>query len=124
MKKSTLGFLLSAVFLASSTLASSWMPSNIKEYKQSKKAGGTNWKAAIVYIGGMGHGIEAANAYLASIHQQVTYCPPENLVMRISNYMDAIDLAIKKHEPISQDDFPVDLVLLDGLQELFPCQRK
>jgi hypothetical protein len=73
-----------------------------------------------VHIAGVAEGFGWANTVLDMRKQQRLYCAPAKLALHAANHIDIIRQKIKKitYTP----DTPVELVLLAGLAETFPCQ--
>jgi hypothetical protein len=73
-----------------------------------------------LYLGGVKSGLIAYNTYLAAEHRGPAFCLPGSLALTTQQADDILLRWAKKHQP--QDDFPLSLAMLYGLQETFPCQ--
>lgn len=90
----------------------------IKDYDSVK-----NTQIFKAYISGVGMGIFWANAQLQSTGQPLLYCPPEKLVLTTENYLRILQETINKYENIIKSDTCVEMLLLKGLTETFPCKK-
>jgi hypothetical protein len=81
-----------------------------------------------LHIGGIGQGIEWANAKLSSLGRPQLYCQPPALALNIDNYVKIIDAQIEKavgRMPQEKlEHLYVGVLLLDGLAETFPCSTQ
>lgn len=101
----------------------------VKEYKARMASS----DAALVvatkyyYIKGLGEGMAWANSS-ASIRQTPLFCPPHNLALTVENFIDIIDRQIRmaqtKGEGAYVEGADIGLLLMAGLEETFPCERK
>lgn len=75
------------------------------------------------YIAGLGQGI----SWTRTATMPRLYCEPEHLSMRVENYIDVLDNAIKMFRlrvtPDKLQETPIAFLLLQGLQLTFPCQK-
>ena len=90
----------------------------IKDYDNLKDVG---WFRT--YITGVGVGTTWANTELQSRGQPPLYCLPGKLVLETQNYMRILQGSIEKHKDIIKLDTPVEMLLLEGLMETFPCKK-
>ena len=77
------------------------------------------------YIYGVGVGLEWANTWLDEKKQCNLFCPPKNLFLNYKNYVSIIDIKIKKLKESNTKnykDYPIEMILFIGLQEMFPCR--
>lgn len=72
------------------------------------------------HIAGVAEGFQLANVILDTRKEQRLYCNPDNLVLHPANYIDIMRRGIKKNAV--KPDTLVEIVLLYGLAETFPCQ--
>lgn len=77
-----------------------------------------------IFINGVGSGLLAANAMVKHRKQPPLFCPPDKLGLGIANYMSIIDGEIQDNKSIYTLDTPIQLILLKGLQRVFPCDKK
>jgi hypothetical protein len=108
-------------FIALCTLSIRADALSVKEYRTYKRAGGHRWQEIKLYIDGVGEGFSWASVQLATLRRSPFFCPPENLLLRTDNYMDAIESDLAAD--VWQGDEPIELVLLQGLQKTFPCNK-
>lgn len=77
------------------------------------------------YINGVGVGLGWANVHLMARKQERLYCVPENLALEASNYLDIIERKMSNKEFVKmlRLETPLELILLNGLEETFPCKK-
>jgi hypothetical protein len=78
-----------------------------------------------MYILGVGNGYTWANIDLEKKKENPLFCPPKKLALTVDNLIHTIDMMIKDTKYgklISKTDTPIELILLKGLQETFPCK--
>lgn len=110
----------SSLFVATALL-SWWHPAHAELTVGQYKKAGRNLEIVKTYVAGLGSGYSWANVMLetrsgAQLH---LYCPPNKLAINGENYLDILDNHIKRRSP--SDDVPIELILLQGLMETFPC---
>jgi hypothetical protein len=94
----------------------------VKVYEEDKAAGGDEWKLTQVYIDGIGAGFQSANASLRANKQQPLFCQPTHFITTSENLLHILDQQIAKGSLAPMpDDALIELVLLVGLQKMFPC---
>ncbi|KEQ17080.1 hypothetical protein [Endozoicomonas numazuensis] len=71
-----------------------------------------------LHINGVGQGFLWSNNIEG---RKPFYCSPGKLALNADNYMQIIDSQIPLYEK-SGKDFPIEMLLLFGLQEAFPCK--
>lgn len=78
-----------------------------------------------LYIRGVGDGYSWANTALANNKQRLLFCAPVKLTLSVDQYLQIIHDTIKGLRQTGKniEDFPVEMVLLLGLQEMFPCTK-
>jgi hypothetical protein len=64
-------------------------------------------------------GLGYANAALVDRHEKQLYCRPPNLALADEQLVAILRAEVKKVPPVGK--FPVGLVLLYGLERVFPC---
>jgi len=91
----------------------------IKEYEKVKDS--TAFK---MYIEGVGIGYSWANNAIEPKQYQL-FCPPPTLELQEKNYVNILkrELAENKVWISSATNYPVELILLKGLQRTFPCKK-
>jgi len=75
------------------------------------------------YIHGVGQGFAYANGSLQYIGQSPLYCQPANLALKPENYLEILQRYIEKHKNTLKPDWTVEMLLLLGLKETFPCNK-
>lgn len=95
---------------------------SVKEYKDFKKAGGSNWQSLTVYVAGLGYGMMVANSSLAINHKQLLFCSPVKLALDAQNYLDIIDKQLEELGSRVPDSMDVAIVLEAGIVDTFPCK--
>src|ERR1700676_654418 len=105
MKRYIVGFLLAAVFLASSAAATG----TIKKYKDEKKLGGDQWNLTMIYLDGVGNGFTSANGYLESNQKPLLFCMPRRLALNVQTILDILDRSLAHPNPAFTDNFPIDI---------------
>jgi hypothetical protein len=68
---------------------------------------------------GIGRGLFWANAEADDSFKKKLYCAPQKLALGLDNYLRIVDDEIDR--VVYTPDMPVELVLLKGLQRVFPC---
>jgi hypothetical protein len=97
----------------------------VKEYLSTISSSDTVKAATTkLYVRGLGEGIDWANSATVA----PTYCPPEKLALGVDNYVSIINRRIKtladKLTKSQLDESWIGQILMEGLQETFPCARK
>jgi len=81
-----------------------------------------------IYVGGLGEGIVAANVQAERINKAPIFCQPQKLALGIDNFvniLDSIITTISTKAPREKvNEMSIVLLLLEGLQETFPCKGK
>lgn len=94
----------------------------VKQYKAMK---GQDKEITRIYLTGVGVGTRWVNAELKHSGKPPLYCVPDELVLETDNYSRILDDEIKRTEKRlgfqKTQDFPIGLLLLDGLKNTFPC---
>jgi hypothetical protein len=84
-------------------------------------------KEAKMYVKGLGDGISWANTLVSLEDGRALYCPPDKLALTVENYLDILDRQIDARSKVVTEaklnETPLGFLLLDGLQETFPCKR-
>jgi hypothetical protein len=81
-------------------------------------------------VGEMGDSMLTMNAKLVSLGRQEIYCQPEKMSMNGYNYVQIMEKEILNQKKIEKKSIfdvqkaPIDMMLLDGLIETFPCPNK
>ena len=70
--------------------------------------------------------VESGMSWMQVASEKSLYCPPEQLKMNLDTLRDAIKLGIEnlKNRNFSSqeiDDAPIELIMLFGLETIFPC---
>ncbi|MBE9529487.1 MAG: hypothetical protein IME99_09650 [Proteobacteria bacterium] len=77
------------------------------------------------YVSALGSGMGWTNTILNKRGQQELFCTPKNLALNYNNYIDIIDKQVDRVvQDGGGDDFPIPMLLLFGLMETFPCDKK
>jgi len=106
------------------TLVLFMMPSahagfTLKEYESVKT---TDWFRN--YIGGVGEGIFWANDKNKNLGISPLYCQPDKLTLSADNYLNILQRFIQDNKALKKHpEAPVELLLLEGLIETFPCKK-
>jgi len=87
--------------------------------------------AAIVksYVSGLGNGMVYANEFSQRNKQaQPLFCAPSKLTLTGDNFVNLLDAQIKLSEERNGKEptmnVPIGLLLLEGLVDTFPCEKK
>jgi len=112
--------LISACLLGGSSYAAM----TYKAYRDAKKADEAGWILMRMYINGLGHGLQVANAELEMRNERQLYCAPPNLSMNQGNYVDLLESTLSNSKSPIPDNTDIDSVLLIGLQKTFPCKSE
>lgn len=89
----------------------------------------TDKAAAEMYMLGLAASFNSANSMLQLKQMPLLYCQPQTLVLNLENYMSIFDVKYEKSKAMIESsketlDIGVSDVLLFGLIEAFPCERK
>ena len=87
-------------------------------YEYFKAQGGDSFA---LWVKGVGAGIEAANAWLIANHRAPLFCPPPALALTHDNFLQILDEQMKLTP--SGVDWPLDVVLVNGMIRAFPCKQ-
>ena len=101
----------------------------VKGYKKSLER---KDKMIIFYVGSVGTGMSWANSKLEHEGRAPIYCEPREFVLEDDNYIRILNDEIERWEKAAKDksdfqkiqDFPIELILLEGLERTFPCDQK
>lgn len=78
-----------------------------------------------IYLVGVGEGFKWANAALAKQKQSLLFCASEKISLNADNYVQVIDEALASdRDAYLRMDFPVESILLHGLQKKLSCGAK
>jgi hypothetical protein len=116
MKNTTVGLLFAVAFLFGTAQAMT-----IKDYTNAKKVGGTAWQVMEIYIKGVSNGFTMANAFIANNNEKLMYCQPDKFALDVQNLVNIVDETLRKPKPVFTDDNPIEIVVMAGLQDTFPC---
>jgi hypothetical protein len=75
------------------------------------------------YISGVGSGFGWANVQLHARGLPPLYCQPDKLGLNADNLLKILDDYIEQKKDQLKPDLPVEMLLLQGLKETFPCNR-
>ena len=117
MKNFVITFFVVSMMLSSSLEAEI----SINRYKKVIKESGEEgaFKTIGDYIAGVGIGYSWANTYSENIKQNPLYCQNSKLALNNRNYFDIMHQECMRGT--YNDDTPIELILLFGLQKTFPC---
>jgi len=92
---------------------------SIKDYDEVKNA---EWFK--IYINGVGIGITWANIAVTDKGQPL-YCPPKKLALGAEDYLRIVQDSIEKNKTLKEKmpTYPIEILLLRGLIEKFPCKN-
>jgi hypothetical protein len=97
-----------------------------KAYKAAKAIGGTSWSSVRAFVNGVSEGFNVANADLAGKSRPLLYCQPVSFALNADNLLAILDAEIKTTEEIAHkplpDNMPIQVLLLTGIQDTFPCK--
>lgn len=92
----------------------------LKTYKSTKDT--ETFKS---YIAGVGNGFGWANTFLGTKGEPPLYCQPNKLSMTAENYLQILQKFIQENKELTDKLGPdcfVEMLLLQGLIETFPCK--
>lgn len=98
---------------------------NFSQYRAIKASTNSSDKLALEYfISGVGSGFFASNLILRYEGNERLYCQPEKLILKSVNYMEILENSAEKLKATKVDyrKAPVDLLLLEGLRDKYPCK--
>lgn len=113
------------LFLSGPTFADMLVKDFLK-HRQDPKMKGFNE----IYLTGVGNAFGIANIELEFSGRKSFYCPPDNRSLHATDYIEIIDRKIAayrkdpRHSTGEIDNLFVEMVLLDGLKENFPCSTE
>ena len=78
-----------------------------------------------IYLLGVGEGFKWANAALSSKRLAPLFCAPEQVPLTHEAYLLFIDEMLERHrEGLTQQQLPVEAILLKALQDRLPCTTR
>lgn len=93
----------------------------LETYEQKYKSrDNSNFK---MYISGVGSGYEYMNLYLVVNKMPPVYCVPDNLALTADNYLSILDKTIEQSREHVSPNVKIELILLQGLMQTFPCKK-
>ena len=98
---------------------------NFEQYVAIKASKNSSDKLAIeYYISGLGSGYFAANIVLKHEGNALFYCQPEKINLKSVNYMRILEKKAEKLKTtkVEYRKAPIDMLLLEGLRDTFPCK--
>jgi hypothetical protein len=72
------------------------------------------------YLTGVGEGLMWANAQLKAQKSAPFFCDPDEVTLTTDEYLSVVDGETK--QPYVEPDYPIELLLLKGLQRKYPCK--
>lgn len=72
------------------------------------------------YITGVGEGLLWANAQIKAQKGTPFFCDPDDVTLTTADYLAIIDR--EAQQSYVQPEYPIELVMLKGLQARFPCK--
>jgi hypothetical protein len=73
------------------------------------------------YIAGVGSGIFWTSAYASKVHLANLICPPDNLVMKNTDYLRILNDEINRGH--YKNDDSIQYILLAGILHTYPCKK-
>lgn len=120
-------FLFACIGLIAVSASAADLPTNWNTVRKYDEMRGT--PTIKLYLAAAGGALLAANAELTFTKRPVLYCQPNTLTLNFDNYVSIFEKAREKQISLfefSKDqsllDTPVEMVLLSGLIETFPCK--
>ena len=108
-------FFALTIYLTSASVAHSEIL--LKDYDRIKSTPEFNH-----YLEGLGRGYTWANSRMQLNDSKPLFCPPSKLPITLSNYSQILEKEAADSNPIElHPDTPIELLLLDGLINTFPC---
>jgi hypothetical protein len=107
--------------------ASANMP--VKDYRAAMASKDESVVSGIkLYLLGLGDGLEWASVDTVIKKGVPLYCPPEKLVLTLDNFIQMINSRIEANSQFLTEkqlnETQIGLLLLEGLEETFPCKEK
>jgi hypothetical protein len=100
--------------------ASSAKTLTVENYLKDKNAF-TNFH--ISWLDGVFNGLKGANSELQSTNKALLFCPPPNFSMTAQQVNSFFDKFITTHKDKVSASDPIGTLLLEALQEAYPCPR-
>jgi hypothetical protein len=118
--------LLATLLLLTMSVFQARAETSVKKYKAEIAANGADVSLTKIYILGLGDGFLWANAKMLVDKKSPLYCQPDKLVLGMENYVEILNRQIKaeatKNTQAQLDEMSLGLLLLQGLQDTFPCK--
>lgn len=118
MKRSAL-IVLAIIFISCRTASAV----TVKQYADVKAKGGDGWGVMSAYVDGLGVGFQYANIQLRLQHEKPLYCPPENMILNMDNYLSLLDIELTRGNPKPNADTAIEVILTFAIQKSFPCSQ-
>jgi len=123
MKKLTI--LLFSILISFSTYSFGIV--NYSVYEQEQLKSSSTLLVLDALLRGTESGFMWANTELASEGRKKLYCQPEELKLNIQTIKDILEEKVKNLLKLGWslemvDDYPIQLILLEGLKDTFPCE--
>lgn len=99
---------------------------NIDTYDRMRKEGARSDARALlrVHVGGVGEGLEWANAYLEREGVGPLFCAPRELNLNADNYVQFVDEALSKdRQSYSSLGLPIAAILTHALRSKLACSK-
>lgn len=94
---------------------------HVKEYQETRVAGGEKWHQLEIYIQGLGDGIDWASR-VSRKEPKLLYCPNAKQPLYLYDYLSALEKEIEISKP--NGDEWIGGLLVSGLIKMFPCEGK
>ncbi|WP_265529103.1 Rap1a/Tai family immunity protein [Sphingomicrobium marinum] len=91
-----------------------------REFLDQHDAGGEEAGFNLLYLHGVSQGLSWANVAMEMDGKQPIYCPPENLTITVDQNVQILRDHTDNNPEI--EDFPVALVFLLAVENVFPCE--
>ncbi len=116
MKKTSVALL----FLLAAANASADM--SVRQYLADRDAANKSAfdRLAKPYLTGVGEGLLWANAQIKAQKGTPFFCDPDEVTLTTSDYLSIIDR--EAQQAYVEPEYPIELVMLKGLQARFPCK--
>lgn len=111
------------LLLVASTFSVPALSLTYTQYMRLKQGDETEQYAAKYYVKGAADGLLFANGYLDSVKLKSVYCQPKKLAIGPDTYLNILEDEIKLTSNLTQVDYPISVLLMWGLQRVFPCPK-
>lgn len=126
MKAKTNALLRAVAMMALATVgAQAELPLSVYTIYRAGKQTPAGAELLTPFIGAVGNAYDSANDFLQVHGRPLLFCAPRLPYLNVVNYEQIIDSYLKKYPGVAKDpSISLSVVILDALQDAFPCPGK